>query len=387
MKIMNCYVCDIKLTQENTGNEHIIINALGGRLKSKNLLCKSCNSTFGDKIDIALANSLKDIGNMLNIKRERGKVQDIIGKNNDLREFIFSANGRIKPREALIEYNGNIIRVGGENKKQIANALGKLKSKYPSLKVEKSLDSVVFKDESFSEKIYFDKFDLKSKEILQAICKCAINFYVYKTSDSAYIKHLLPYINNKEEKKVANLHYMDNLYKLNKDELFHILHLVGDSIEKVLYVYVDYFNFHKFLVILNDNYLGDNIQYTYCYDLINYKEIDKKVNIKYTRKELFEFMNIGINEEVYRKNFKHIMRLSKIKKENLLLDDIINKAFEVIKNKYPQEELFLPYMKDELLNEIMQNIEYFLLKEVLSYDCKLLESVRHYTDYACIDRQ
>ena len=359
---MNCYVCDIKLIQENTTNEHIIINALGGRLKSKNLLCKSCNSIFGEKIDIALANSLKNIVNMLNIKRERGKVQDIIGKNNDLREFIFSANGRIKPREALIEDDGNIVRVEGENKKQIANALGKLKSKYSSLKLEKSLDSVIFKDEAFSEKISFDEFDLKSKEILQAICKCAINFYVHKTSDSAYIKHLLPYINDKEEKKVVNLHYMDNLYKLNKDELFHILHLVGDSIEKVLYVYVDYFNFHKFLVILNDNYLGDNIQYTYCYDLINYKEIDKKVNIKYTRKELFEFINTGINEEVFSKSFEHIYEIVENKKINLLLDNTINKAFEVIKNKYPNEDTLLPYMKNELHKKIMNAIQKLILK-------------------------
>ena len=359
---MNCYVCNIELIKENVTNEHIIINALGGRLKSKNLLCKSCNSTFGEKIDIALANSLKNIVNMLNIKRERGKVQDIIGKNNDSREFIFGADGRIKPREALIEDDCNILRVEGENKKQIFNALGKLKSKYPSLNIEKSLDSIVFKDEAFSEKISF-KFNIKSKEILQAICKCAINFYVYKTSDSASIKHLLPYINDTEKKEVVTLHYVDNLYKLNKNELFHILYFVGDSVEKILYVYVDYFNFHKFLVILNDNYLGNDIQYTYCYDLINYKEINKEVNIKYSRKELFGFMGIDNNEKVFYKSFEHIMRLSKINKENLLLDYTIGQAFQVIKNKYPQENLFLPYMKDELLNEIMQNIEHFLIKK------------------------
>jgi hypothetical protein len=203
---------------------------------------------------------------------------------------------------------------------------------------------------------------MKNKEILQAICKCAINFYVHKTSDSASIKHLLPYINDIEKQKVVNLHYVDNLYKLNKDELFHMLHLVGDSVEKILYVYIDYFNFHKSLVILNDNYLGKDIQYTYCYDLINYKEIKKEINIKYSRQKLFEFIGIDNNEEVFHKSFERIMRLTKINQENLLLDYSIAQAFQVIKNKYPQEERLLPYMKDELLNEIMQNIEHFLFK-------------------------
>ena len=49
-----CYVCGVELTEDNKTEEHII-NAIGGVLKSKNLICKQCNSDFGDEIDSFLA--------------------------------------------------------------------------------------------------------------------------------------------------------------------------------------------------------------------------------------------------------------------------------------------------------------------------------------------
>ncbi|WP_411835373.1 HNH endonuclease, partial [Paenibacillus barengoltzii] len=37
---MNCYVCKIELTKDNETEEHILLNSIGGRLKSK---CTSVN--------------------------------------------------------------------------------------------------------------------------------------------------------------------------------------------------------------------------------------------------------------------------------------------------------------------------------------------------------
>ena len=46
-----CYLCGTLLNESNRSVEHIIPNAIGGHLKSKNLLCKDCNSNTGQKID------------------------------------------------------------------------------------------------------------------------------------------------------------------------------------------------------------------------------------------------------------------------------------------------------------------------------------------------
>ncbi|AUC75782.1 HNH endonuclease [Olleya sp. Bg11-27] len=74
---MKCYRCEDIIDDKNSSEEHIIINACGGRLKSKNLLCKKCNSIFGDKFDCELARTTNVITNLLMVKRHHGVPQPI----------------------------------------------------------------------------------------------------------------------------------------------------------------------------------------------------------------------------------------------------------------------------------------------------------------------
>jgi len=54
--------------------EHIIPQAIGGRLKAR-LYCKECNGIFGEALDDEISKQFDWVGTILNIKRERGKVQ------------------------------------------------------------------------------------------------------------------------------------------------------------------------------------------------------------------------------------------------------------------------------------------------------------------------
>lgn len=56
---MTCYYCGIELTQENRTREHIIPEALGGRLTSSEILCRTHNSILGRTVDIQLFERLK----------------------------------------------------------------------------------------------------------------------------------------------------------------------------------------------------------------------------------------------------------------------------------------------------------------------------------------
>jgi hypothetical protein len=96
----NCWCCDAALTVANYSNEHILLNACGGRLKSKWLLCKDCNSLFGNKFDHELATQVNDIMNYLMIKRDRKSPQPIIGKlDADGAEYKQLANGDLMEQD------------------------------------------------------------------------------------------------------------------------------------------------------------------------------------------------------------------------------------------------------------------------------------------------
>lgn len=67
----NCYMCGVELDDNKRTEEHIILNAIGGMLKSKNLICKQCNSTFGDEIDSRLAKQLQPFSVLMNVERDK----------------------------------------------------------------------------------------------------------------------------------------------------------------------------------------------------------------------------------------------------------------------------------------------------------------------------
>jgi len=67
---MTCYLCKIELDNKNKSLEHIIPNALGGKLKSKHILCESCNKNLS-KIDSDLCNNLSIFTTYVNPKTDR----------------------------------------------------------------------------------------------------------------------------------------------------------------------------------------------------------------------------------------------------------------------------------------------------------------------------
>lgn len=74
-----CYLCNAVLTTDNSSIEHIILNSIGGRLKSQELLCKKCNSLLGESSDKELSNQLSLFAGLFQVKRERGEHPPIKG--------------------------------------------------------------------------------------------------------------------------------------------------------------------------------------------------------------------------------------------------------------------------------------------------------------------
>lgn len=98
-----CYFCGKDLNNQNLKPEHIIPNAVGGRLTSKNILCNDCNNKLSD-LDQSLANSVYLLTNLLNPKRDNKTKSNLPMKfhfNN--REFVREADGKYYSSQFKIE--------------------------------------------------------------------------------------------------------------------------------------------------------------------------------------------------------------------------------------------------------------------------------------------
>lgn len=367
---MKCYVCDNDITPANETDEHIIINAAGGRLKSKELICSKCNSEFGEKIDSVLAKQLNNLANMLMVKRHRGEPQPIIGEKKSTGEkYILDVGGKPKLSKPTIikTTDGDKINISitARSEKELREILKGIAKKHPHFDVEEAMKSAKWREEYFDEPLNFQNV-IGGNEVFRAVCKCATNFFVYSKGDPQEIKHLIPYIKGDEEKEVVWMHYQDHLYDLSPEESSHIIHLVGKEDEGILYCYVDYFNTYKYIVLLSDNYKGRDMRETYAFDLINAVPIQKEVSMDYDRTTLLEFFTNKDAKpfENVKKAFDHSIALALKRQDDRQRSELLEMAIQNSLGKYPEGVMITEEMINETVEEIMKNITPYLLRRM-----------------------
>ena len=364
---MLCYVCDDEINEENESEEHIIINAIGGKLKSKKLICTICNTDFGEDIDSYLAKQLNDFSNMINVKRDRGQAQIIKAKKMSGEEFHLDIGGKPRMPKPIVKQiekgDQTEISVVARNEKELKQILKGLSKKYKNFDADDLFEKATWNSSYFNEKLQFGNV-VGGKESFKAVCKCAINYYVYKNGDISFIKHLIPNIKNNDSVDFVNMHYQKKIYQLDNNETTHIIHIIGNPDEKILYAYIDYFNVHKYLVLLNDNYTGKIMNETYCFNLLTGKEVNKKVNINYSREELLNFIKKNdINYDLVTESFNHFIKLSLTKQDDEHRKDLISSAIEDTLGKYPEGAMITQEMMDKTINKIMTNITPYIINK------------------------
>lgn len=366
---MTCYICDREITQKTEADEHIIINAAGGRLKSKNLICLNCNSLFGSGIDSALANQLNGVANMLMIQRQRGEPQPIISEHKSSGEqYLLAFGGRPIPAKPTIskkvEADKMNIAVTARTESELRSILKGIRKKYPHFDVDEAMKRAKWHKEYFNDSVTID-LKVGGKEVFRAVCKCAMNFFIFKGGDSSQIQHLIPFVEGKEDQDVVWLHYHEDLYELQPDECCHLIHLVGNPKEKVLYCYVDYFNTHKYLVLLGDSYSGKEINEAYCYDVLNVSAVERRTTMSYNRQAVLNFFSNKDAKpfERVKKSFDRTLAIGLKRQDEFQRSQIIEKAIQRSLGRYPQGTTITEEILEEVVREIAEAIAPYLIRE------------------------
>ncbi len=303
-----CYRCETNLDAANSTHEHIIINACGGRLKSKYLLCLSCNSFYGGTFDKELAAQTNDLVNILGVQRQRGQALPVKGISRSTGdEYYFHVDDKIERVKPKILFSGEGVEtrmtIETSNIKTLKQVLNGYKRKHPQIDIQAAINSAKESFERVDGEIKFQN-NIGGDEVFKAITKTAINFYIYKLGHRKYIEHLLPFLDGLEKQDVTWMHYPDNLiYTTGEREVSHVICLVGDPEEKILYAYIELFNCHNYLIKLNEFYTGKAINESFIFDIIERKTIDANPTISYNRQQLLDFFT--------HKNYKPFVNVQK----------------------------------------------------------------------------
>lgn len=360
-----CYICGDEITDKNCTDEHVILNALGGHLHSYTIICKDCNNRMGESADARLAEDLSLFTDFLSVKKNRQHEHNQILTDEDGHEVVVKDGGKSlalrKPYVTSEEKDGvREINMTVRNMKELEGYLkGMVKRKELT---QDQADDVLAKAKVTEHRSPLSKSTFISTEAFPSIVKSAANLYVDRTHDIATVKPLVPYIEGKGDcRDVLYLYHFKSLpYPEIKGQVTHMIHIEGSAKTGLLYAMMEYYSIYVYIVVIDRNYTGKDMNITYTYDVVAEKEVDRHFTLPLTMKELDDFKNLPYKEYAkylpyIQKRADAVMAIWDMKKSHDELQDVLNKAFA----RFPEGCILTP---DKVAVVEKDIVEYFKKK-------------------------
>ena len=263
-------------------SEHIIPQAIGGRLKAA-LLCKRCNSTTGRQIDAALADQLRPFATILDVRRERGENQPFrvtqvetgtefdIGPQDDVR--------RARP-EVRKEFDDNgrvMLDVTARSKKELEDILRGLERKYGTLasEFETSVNRTPLE--------LVERVDTMGERLsMRSVAKCSYLLLALRTPAEKVLSEafdpIRSYIFEDSGKRIVSFNYVHTRFMIDRRRLLHRIAIHFDSKKRNVVAYVQLFGTFRFSVLLAKTCPWEIAisDLTYCLDPITGQEVPLK---------------------------------------------------------------------------------------------------------------
>ncbi|SOZ05356.1 conserved hypothetical protein [Cupriavidus taiwanensis] len=280
-----CALCAALLDARNRSKEHVIPNAIGGRLTTQTFICAACNNTHGHAWDAELARQTNWFSSSLGITRHRGEVPKERVQTIDGTGLWLRSDGTMAPehpRSEVHETDGKVtIQIVARNIDEAHRMLKAARRKFPSIDVEKAKQEMEVKDEFLSSPLHV-QLQIGGPEACRSIVKTALAY-----ASTCGVPHLccdaaLGYLQHIDSPSPFGFAYTFEFVKARPSEtVLHCVGLMGDPKRGILLSYIEYFGHFRFLVRLATHYSGEPVNASYAIDPVSGKEehIDLDWNI------------------------------------------------------------------------------------------------------------
>lgn len=279
-----CYLCGEKLTDNNKSLEHIIPNALGGKLKSKEILCRACNNAMAD-IDSNLVKFFDFANVMVNPKRDRNNTRQFQAKIDGQDILVKSCNEITTPFKPTITQteNGKNIEFMGSFTSQKDEEIffkkaqkcvnGLSKDKQYTLDEIKASAKVEIK-----RPIIYHQFKISLNDLFLGYLKILLGFCAFKDKIQYIDPKTITFLKEQNFREIECISTLCECNIFNSNKSAYRIYLIGNQNTKKLFGLVSIYACCA-IFILNDDYRGENFRENYCYDIYQGKEIDTNLEM------------------------------------------------------------------------------------------------------------
>lgn len=324
-----CYLCDKKIPVGMKSEEHIIPNAIGGKLKTFNALCKPHNSDLGSKLDADFVSIFAHISKLVPISTDRQVGKKFIGRHigHDIEVSITAE--KIVPN--YLKFVKETLTLYAPSKALLEQYLKKLESEGYDLKKIKCISE--FHDGKVE---IFSGFE--NRIFKQGFAKIAAGFAAHNGIKAQEMNLILE--NNSFIEDILLLENFPNdleifMFPPNQTEFypFHIIALHSDKTSKHLYCYIELFSKFKHYILLGENFekeIHEFYIYSICkkqeFKISDYIDLFPKFAEYKESQNLLEYYKAKRIEE-YLIELEKTRQTSDILQKLAIMDSIISNEF------------------------------------------------------------
>lgn len=251
-----CFACkETKVLTE----EHIIPQALGGRLKAK-LYCKICNGNFGKDIDAEITKQFGNIATLLKIKRERGNIQpfEVEDISNGI-NLVFDGEA-FRRKDPIVEIepeaDGKTLKsanITARSKKELENKIKEIKRRYQVHGETKTFQEV---NPGPTETKY--EITIDNTLIRRAVTKIAYSLLCIKVPKNVVLESVFDevreYVKDGEGPDLACANFIHTQFMTDYMRPLHKIHIALNRQRKIAVGYVSLFGIYRFTALLSSKY-------------------------------------------------------------------------------------------------------------------------------------
>ncbi|WP_115655937.1 HNH endonuclease [Klebsiella variicola] len=332
--VKKCAFCEKSLSGKNRTKEHIIPNALGGRKKTVEFICNTCNNKLGEKWDAELARQLNWFSLAVGISRERGKPPKQIVQTVKGEKYWLLNDGTLTIEKSayLEEVEGDAVKISliAKNIDEAKERLKGISRKYPKLDVERALKELDVTTDYLDSPLHFS-LSLGGPDAGRSLVKTAFAFASACGVENNHCDKALQYLLNEDLETIPfGFAYLSDLIQGRpEDKLFHCVSLHGDPKTKLLWSYIEYFGFFRVVVLLSECYHGGIINKMHSINPVDGTQVGVKVNSEVNPQEFSLILEGGgFNHKVYETAIHYALTIIMERDRSRSLEKAVETGFE-----------------------------------------------------------
>lgn len=353
-----CAICETPITEQadNDTNEHILLQALGGRRCVRGFICRPCNSHAGETWDLVLSRAMQLPALGHGVKRQRG--------------------GEISPLEVFVDGKKNMLGGDGVMRPTASFRRDKLTGEYEivagDLATAKRMERDFLKSQKMSP-VQSDFEHVRANHFFQH--KYTLSLDKIEISKSAVksalaMAHYLGISYQQCEEAVAHLRapggrvchgptYLDLISNRPTTHLLHCVAVRADPKTAMITAYVEYFGLLRILVLLGSGYQGELIEGSYTINPATGLELNLPANLDLPKHEIeFSLKQALLNAPEYVKpSIERLEFILRRQRSTSLLSELDFQAGILAKKMGIS-------LKENSVNEIMQHVDSSQTEEV-----------------------